>query len=171
MPPAPQRFAQNEQVTHPLTRILRIPPFTLSGFRRKRDSDFGDQWFTGLVHTDHRNLRIRGPLIHLQNVLQAVPKFGIRLGRNTPRLDQPGLNRVFSVLVVPFPGIPGATSLTAPAGRPRVGASSDDGPSADRYRPAPSRPVQHPPWLLIWGGGAGLGRDSKADSILFMTNC
>src|SRR6266511_2429107 len=95
--PAPpgQRLEEHEQVADALALVLEVIALDLTGARWQRPACLTDQLLRGLIHADQRPLRVVGPRVDVQHILQVVDKLGIRRGRNAPLLLPPGLQFVF----------------------------------------------------------------------------
>src|SRR5271166_6709311 len=101
MPPALQRRERHEQIGRAVAFIFIfififiIIAFGLPWLGRDRHTRLGDELLRGLVHADHRTVRIVWPVIDLQHVFHGGYERGAGVRRNDELLPRVRFEKVF----------------------------------------------------------------------------
>src|SRR5208283_1352835 len=95
MPPALQRRERHEQIGRAVAFIFIIITFGLPWLGRDRHTRLGDELLRGLVHANHRTVRIVWPVIDLQHVFHGGYERGAGVRRNDELLPQVRFEKVF----------------------------------------------------------------------------
>src|SRR5215468_2921305 len=164
MTPPPQRFAQHQLVADTFPLILIIDPGRLTPARPLCWSHFAEQLLARFIEAHHGIARIVRQPIGLQHILHAPDELGIRLGGDTPGLDDPGLDVIFfsachTVTVLMVSTKPKTTSSSASSckvqwQRPRGGS----------LQASPSNLCSTLPLILTLSGRGGCGRWARTAS-------
>src|SRR5574341_469705 len=170
MTPPPQRFAQHQLVADTLSLIFIIDPGRPTPARPLCRSNLAEQLLTCFIEAHHGIARIVGQQRGLQHILHAPDELGVRLGRDTPGLDDPRLDLVFfrachTVTVLMVSSKPKTTSSSASSckvqwQRPRGGS----------LQASSSHCCSTLPLILTLSGRGGCGRWSRAAARPSVTN-
>src|SRR5262249_12841109 len=128
MAPTPQRLAHQQLVTDPLPRVLVVRRGATAPACLPPAAHFAEELLAGLVEADHWGAGVVRQQVGLAHVLQAPDELGIRVRRDAPGLDDPGL-------AIAFFSASRTVSRPTRSTRPRATSSSANSCTVQWQRP------------------------------------